>query len=423
MYFYRLVFAVRASRAFDGDTFLDGGATVLVEDGKIAGIESSTYDVPEGCPVTDHGDATVLPGLIESHAHLVTAGGPGALDRVDGYSDEEIDAVVTAALQAQLASGVTTVRDLGDRGFNVVDRRDAQRAGPDGLPWIVASGPPITIPDGHCWYMRGAVEDRSEIEAALRERVERGVDVVKIMASGGITTEGTDVAAPQFSPGDLRLMVDLAHDAGLPVAAHAHAATAVDLAMAAGVETIEHASYFVRGDPTLGPFVGAFMGMRATDEQLSALAASGVFVCPTLGGFTPEMFANAPPLVRQRMAESGLTGEQIVSLRQEILSRMHAAGVRFVGGSDAGIAPLKAHGRYAEAIIELGALVGVVPTLVASTRTAAEVCGLATSKGRLKRGFDADLLVVPGDLENDLASLRLIRQVVLRGCPVATSVS
>jgi imidazolonepropionase-like amidohydrolase len=144
----RPVYAVRAGACFDGERFVAGGATVLVDGGRIVGVEPAGYDLPSDCPVRVYDAATVLPGLIDTHVHLVTDSGPMALDRVAGYTGEEIEAVVTEALRRHLAAGVTTVRDLGDRNFNVVDRRDAQRARDDGLPWIVASGPPVTTLGG-----------------------------------------------------------------------------------------------------------------------------------------------------------------------------------------------------------------------------------------------------------------------------------
>jgi imidazolonepropionase-like amidohydrolase len=161
------------------------------------------------------------------------------LERTAGISLEEVDAVVVGSLQRHLAAGVTTVRDLGDRQFSVVERRDAQRQVDDGLPWILASGPPITTPGAHCGYLGGEVSGADKIVAAVRERVERRVDVVKVMASGGMVTTGSDVFNPQFSSEELRLLVEQAHAAGLPVTAHAHAAAAVDQAVAVGVEGIE----------------------------------------------------------------------------------------------------------------------------------------------------------------------------------------
>ena len=192
---------------------------------------------------------------------------------------------------------MTTVRDLGDRHFTVVARRDAQQQVDDGLPWIVASGPPITTPGGHCGFLGGEVSGADEIVAAVRERIERQVDVIKVMASGGANTVGSDMSVPQFSIEELRLLVEQAQAAGLPVTAHAHAAAAVDQAVAVGVQGIEHAAYLVpwaNGAGSVG-LVG-LPDIHATDAQLASLAASGIPVCPTTGG----SFVAPPPHVEKR---------------------------------------------------------------------------------------------------------------------------
>jgi imidazolonepropionase-like amidohydrolase len=398
------VLAIRANHAFDGEDFRAGGATVLVEDAGIVGVEPVRYEPPSDCDLVDYGDATVLPGLIDTHVHLVGDSRVMALERLAEYSPEEIDAVVIESLRRQLAAGVTTVRDLGDWHFTVVERRDAQRQVDDGLPWIVASGPPITTPGGHCGYLGGEVSGADEIVAAVQERVERRVDVVKVMASGGMATTGSDVFVPQFSIEELRLLVEQAHAAGLPVTAHAHSAAAVDQAVAAGVEGIEHAS------------------SHATEEQLAALAASGIAVCPTLGGFNTKSLAAllaVAPRFQQIFADAGLTPESYLEIRMSALRRMTTFGIQLISGDDAGIGPDKAHGRYAEAVIELEQVTDTLPALVAASSDAAAAIGLGRSKGRLRRGYDADLLVVGGDLAADLTALRDVRQVVLRGVPVS----
>jgi len=398
------VFAIRANHAFDGEDFRAGGATVLVEDAGIIGVEPVRYEPPSDCDLVDYGDATVLPGLIDTHVHLVGDSRVMALERLAEYSPEEIDAVVIESLRRQLAAGVTTVRDLGDWHFNVVERRDAQRQVDDGLPWIVASGPPITSPGGHCGYLGGEVSGADEIVAAVRERAELRVDLVKVMASGGMVTTGSDVFVPQFPIEELRLLVEQAHAAGLPVTAHAHSAAAVDQAVVAGVEGIEHAS------------------SRATEEQLAALAASGIAVCPTLGGFNTKSLAAllaVAPRFQQIFADAGLTPESYLEIRMSALRRMTTFGIQLISGDDAGIGPDKAHGTYAEAVIELGQVTGTVPALVAASSDPAAAIGLGRSKGRLRRGYDADLLVVGGDLAADLTALRDVRQVVLRGVPVS----
>src|SRR3981081_2585670 len=100
--------AVRAARAFDGERMLAGGATVLIDRGRIVGVESALSAVPDGCTVVDCGDATVLPGLVEMHTHLGCDSHTGALDRLGEYSDGELEAVIEQSLRRQLAAGITT---------------------------------------------------------------------------------------------------------------------------------------------------------------------------------------------------------------------------------------------------------------------------------------------------------------------------
>jgi imidazolonepropionase-like amidohydrolase len=121
----------------------------------------------------------------------------------------------------------------------------------------------------------------------------------------------------------------------------------------------------------------------------------------------------------QQALGAGITPEVFIEMRMSILRRMTAFGVRLISGTDAGIARIKAHGNYAEAVIELGQVTGTVSALVAASSSAASAIGLGRSKGHLRRGYDADVLVVGGDLATDLTALRDVRQVVLRGVPVS----
>jgi imidazolonepropionase-like amidohydrolase len=148
------------------------------------------------------------------------------------------------------------------------------------------------------------------------------------------------------------------------------------------------------------------------------LAASAIAVCPTLGFFNVESVTPAIQLIQQALG-AGVTPEFFIEMRMSILRQMRTFGVRFISGADAGIGPAVAHGRYAEAVIELGQVTGIEPALVAASSGAAAAIGLGRSKGRLRRGYDADVLVVDGDLAADLTALRTVREVVLRGLPVA----
>lgn len=398
--------AIRAPHVFDGTSFRKTGATVLVEDGLIVGVESHDVRVPDDCPVTWH-DGSLLPGLIEAHTHLVTDSADGALGRVAGYTDQQIDDVVSTALNDQLMAGVTTVRDLGDRHFCVVDRRDRQRSLGPVEPTIVAAGPPLTSRGGHCSFMGGEVSGGEEIVRAIAERVERGVDVVKVMASGGVNTPGSDSMLTQFTTDDMRLMVERAHAAGLPATAHAHGTPAVEQAIAVGVDGIEHCSCVT--DRGLG---------QVSTDTLSALARSGIAVCPTIG-VDRSVVREPPPAIMAVMDRLGMTAAQFLQARQDFVGRLHRAGVRLVSGVDSGIGAAKRHGTLPHAVCELVAAgLTVTEALASATSGAAEACGLGGRKGRLAPGYDADLLMVQGDLTTDVRALLTPRALELHGVPV-----
>ena len=269
MWYAIAMLAIRAARAFDGQELWPDGAVVFVDDGRIVGVEAAGAAVPDGVELIDVPNGTLLPGLVNAHVHLCGDSDNGALERLPELSADQLHAVIETALAQQLASGVTTVRDLGDDRWSVVDRRD--RAGVNQGPHIVASGPPITSVGGHCWMMGGEVAGEDALRAAVRERAERRVDIVKVMASGGNMTPGTDVAACQFTLDELRCVVEEAHGLGLPVTAHAHALAAVEQAVEAGVDGIEHCTCLTAD------------GVELSEDLVRRLREREVVVCPTLG--------------------------------------------------------------------------------------------------------------------------------------------
>ncbi|MGK5113251.1 amidohydrolase family protein [Geodermatophilus sp. CPCC 205506] len=387
------VHGYRAPHAFDGERFLPEGALVLVEGGRIAAVQPAAAPAPADCAVTEFPDATLLPGLIDSHVHLCGDSGPHALDQLPELPAEHLDAVVAQAAQQHLQAGVTAVRDLGDHRWTVVDRHRGGQG-----PTVVAAGPPITSPGGHCWTMGGEAAGVEALRRAVRERVERGADVVKVMASGGLLTPGTDLFACQFGLDELRAVVEETHRHGLPVTAHAHALPAVARSAAAGVDGIEHCSCLTPD------------GVRTAPDLAERLAAAGTYVCPTLGR-TPGQVP--PPHVQARMEALGATYEA----QLPNVAALHAHGVTLLAGTDAGISPAKRHGLVPMAVADLVAECGVPPVaaLTAATATAARACGLADRTGRLAAGLDADLLVAAGDLAADVTGLQRPRLVVSRG--------
>lgn len=388
---------LRAERVFDGEHLTSGGVAVFVEDGRIAAVERAGTPAPAEATVADHPGATILPGLVDAHVHLCGDSSPDALDKLPTYDDAALAEVIEAALRVHLAAGVTTVRDLGDRRFVVADRRDGAAGTVASRPTVVASGPPITTRRGHCWNMGGEAGDRQALRRAVKDRVDHGVDIVKVMASGGVATDETDVMRAQFELDDLRFLVELAHGAGLPVTAHAHGLPAVGQAVAARVDGIEHCTCLT---PT---------GVVLPDDLLETLAARRIIVDPTLG-VTPDMVP--PPRLLELMEKLDLTMEA----RRGQVARMHAAGVLIATGTDGGIGTGKPHGLQVNAVADLVAGgVATVQALASATSVAARACGLDDRKGWLRAGYDADLVVVDGNPVTDVSALHRVRAVAKAG--------
>jgi len=397
--------AVRAPHAFDGTRFLPGGATVLVDGDHISGVEPFGYDVPHDCPVTSY-DGTLLPGLFDNHVHLVADGAVGSLERAPSLTDDDLDRAIEQSLRQQATAGVTTVRDLGDARYRTLGFRDRQDRG---APRILAAGPPITVPGGHCHFLGGAVSGADEARRAVVERRERGVDVVKVMASGGMVTAGTDVLGVQFSPDELTAVVGAAHALGLRVLAHAHSLAGIRHALDAGVDGIEH-------------FTGLTAdGIRVPDDVLERVASADVVLDLTLGfdRLALASMPGPPPQVQQAMERAGMDFESAYTARLAVASRVRERGIRVVAGADSGVGPLKQHGSVVPAVVDL-ALAGYSPAeaLATATALAADACGIADVTGSLRPGLAADLLAVPGDLASDMSSLRAPEAVWLRGQPL-----
>jgi imidazolonepropionase-like amidohydrolase len=404
--------AIRAGLAFDGDRFVPGGVTVVVEGDHIVGVEPGAYDLPEHVPVTEVA-GTLLPGLVDCHVHLVSsgdlAGTPGSLEWAGTADGAAVDEVVTASLRDQVRAGVTTVRDVGDVDFRVLAHR---RRETEGLSRVVAAGPPVTTPSGHCHFLGGVVDpsDPASVDRAIAERVERGVDLVKVMASGGYLTPGSDQLGAQFDVAPLRRLVDGAHAAGLRVLAHAHSVIGAEVALAAGADGLEHFTCMAEGS------------VGADDDLLARVAAAGVTVDPTLGR-DPAVFARLvaapPPHVAELLARVGVTDyvAHHANLARQA-GRLREHGIRVVSGLDAGAMPAKRHGHLWRALVEL--VDGGWPVdeaLATATSVAAEDCGVQA--GRLAAGHLADLLVVDGDLSVDVEALARPAGVWVAGVWVA----
>jgi len=387
----RLV-AVRAGALFDGVSATLMHEPVLVLVGPA--IVRADRTVPDGADVVELPGATLLPGLIDTHVHLAFDASADPVAALAARDDTAALAAMTEAGRAALHAGITTVRDLGDRDYLSLRLRDAP-----GLPTIVAAGPPVTTPAGHCHFLGGAAEPTPDaLRAAVRERAERGVDVIKVMASGGTMTPGTRQEVAQFTPEQLTVIVEEAHRLGLPVTAHAHGTGAIRAALDACVDGMEHVSFW-SADGVDDP--GDLLG-RIVDSQVAVGITAGVAPAP---GATP------PPVVAARLPRI------IANTRA-----LYEAGAHMIIGTDAGIGLPKPHDVLRHALTQSVAI-GLDPAtaLRLATSTAAEACGLADRKGRLAPGFDADIVAVQGNPLADLAALHDVRAVFARGVMVTPS--
>jgi len=391
--------ALRGAWLFDGTgPALIPDPVVVIEGSVIRDVCSGgrVPETPDGGTVIDLPGATFLPGLVDTHVHLAFDASADPVGNLARRRDDEVVAAMADAGRAALRGGVTTIRDLGDHGYLSLGLR-----GRADLPTVVAAGPPITTPGGHCHYLGGAVAPTCEdVRAAVREHASRGVDVVKIMASGGNLTPGSRQDLAQFPPEVLRAAVDEAHRLGLPVTAHAHAVAAIADAVAAGVDGLEHVSFWTEEG------VDAPAGLiRLIAARL--IAARQIAVGATLG-MVPVPGMAPPPALAVRMPA------MIANMR-----RLYESGALMVAGTDAGIAPVKPHDvvRHAPPMLrQLG--FSPADALRAITSVAAGVCGLGHRKGRIAPGLDADILTVDGDPVADPEAMHRIRAVYARGTAV-----
>ena len=386
---------LRAARLFDGNDCIEQ-ATVVGEGGRITAVAQDGVGIPADADVVDFGDATLLPGLIDTHVHL---GFDASLDPVGRLLADDDGALLLRmrlAAQQSLMAGVTTVRDLGDRSYLALALRDWFRGGDEIGPEILSSGPPITVTGGHCHFLGGQADNEEELRRGVRVRATRGVDVIKVMVTGGNMTAGIDPFTPQYTVAELAGVVDEAHRFHRAVTAHVHGVEGIARAVEAGVDGLEHCGFWVRD------------GVRADQSLIDRIAEREIWVCPTAGiapGSPPP-----PPAVASRMP-----------MIEDAVAQAHRSGVRLLAGTDAGVAPAKPHGGTANAVQHLVDKSGLRPieALKAASSSAAEACGLAGQKGVLAPGADADILVVRGDALRDVSRLKDVLAVFRAGTPVA----
>jgi imidazolonepropionase-like amidohydrolase len=375
---------------------------LVVQGERIQSVEPSGFQAPSGAHIVDLSHAYVLPGLIDCHTHLGSRADHYA--EISHFQDTPFDSAIVAVVNARktVEAGFTTVRDLGSRPFLAVDLRKNIDAGLIPGPRIVASGPGLSITGGHGdlnnyspqtsqsmfpqqrdFKIADGVE---QVQQTIRAQVKYGVDVIKIMASGGVLSKGDQPGAPQYSLEELKIAADTAHQAGRRIAAHAHGAQSIKWAIQAGIDSIEHASL-------------------VDDEGIRLAREHGTYFVMDI--YNDDYILNTAP--KYGIPEELLVKERALGqLQRDNFRKAFHAGVKMAFGTDAGVYP---HGDNAKQFHYM-VVYGMTPAqaIQAATWNAADLLGRSADVGSLTPGHFADLIAVT---EDPLAHVEALEHVSL----------
>ena len=383
-------------------TLVDGGETrtgavaVDAESGTITAVgDADDVAAAADGPAVSLPGYSVLPGLVDAHIHY-SLSGERSVEDVVGMTDAELALAEARNARKTLEAGITGVRAMGARDVDP-HVRDAIDAGDIPGPRTVANCRSITITGGHGHHLGREITGPNDARRAVREQTKRGAEFIKFMTTGGVTTPGTDPDAVAMTDAEIDALVDEAHRQGVHAATHVHGAEGAKAAIRAGVDTVEH---------------GTFLD----EEAVQLFLDHDVTLVPTL---------SAPYYIVRNMEmateESARKTRHVYERHIESFQKALDAGVRIAGGTDAGT-PFNYHGANA-AEVEFMANYGMAPAeaIRAMTETAASVVGLDGS-GTLEEGTYADLLVVEGDVTDDLTLLNNPTAVLKGGEVVAGAV-
>ena len=399
---------LKAARLIDGN----GGpvaeqAAIMLHGNTISQIGTQeTVQAPEGAPVreVDYGDATILPGLVDSHVHLIGIGDGRAGDELVTLPDEVLTVQAAQNVRRHLYSGVTTVRDCGAKNRTTFLLRDAVEMGIVPSPRLVLAGRPVAIIGGHLSYFGIQATGEDECRAAVRQLIKEGADFIKITATGGSTRTSFPLR-PSFNVDELSAICEEAHKFGRHAAAHCASSQGMANVLASGIDTIIHGVHKeADGSDVYRP------------EITEKIAEQGVYVNPTLGGAVTRirMLENTRDLTPSQQAELDAMREAS-EIRMNNVARMVDAGVVMSAGSDT------AWGFYQmgdfQTEIEAHAMSGMsnMQAIVSATRDAARSCWIDDSVGTLESGKQGDVLVVNGNPDRDINALRNVADVYLAG--------
>jgi imidazolonepropionase-like amidohydrolase len=399
---------LHAARVIDGTgagPILNG--VVVITDEKIVAVGAeSAVKIPAGARRVDLGDATLLPGFIDAHVHLIgrELSDPGQAEAATRDSPGLGAIIGVSNARKTLMDGFTTVRNVGAPNFDDVSLRRAIEMGYVPGPRMRTAGYAIGITGGHCDengykpglfdgdFKTGIADGPEQVRAAVRYQAKYGADVIKTCATGGVLSEGDAVGVPQYTYEELKAMVDEATKLERKVAAHAHGAEGIKIAVRAGVSSIEHGSFL-------------------DDEGAKLMAEHHTFLVPTYSAGEAALKAVDAGILKGLRAEKTRAAAAAVRHAGEYARKYN---VQFALGTDAGVG---AHGTNAHEFSLMVLWGGLTPmqSIVAGTSNAAKLLGWDDRLGTLATGKYADVVAVPGDPLKDITALEHASFVMKNG--------
>ncbi len=389
------VVVLRAARLIDGTGAAPvANAAVVITDNRITAVGSAqSVQIPRGARVVDLGDATLMPGFVDAHTHIVgrslsdPAGENAAVKDYDGLG--AIISVTNA--EKTIMAGFTTIRNVGAGNFDDMALRQAIGEGYAVGPRMQNAGHSLGITGGHCdnnAYKPGLMDGDirtgiangpDEVRAAVRYQIKYGADVIKTCATGGVLSEGDAVGVEQYTFEELKAMVDEAGKLERKVAAHAHGTEGIKTATRAGVASIEHGSFL-------------------DEEGAKLMAEHGTYLVATLSAGEAVENAVKAGLIKGFRAEKALAAA--AAMRKAIHIAV-ANNVPLALGTDAGVGDHGTNGHEFTLLVEWGGL-SPMQAIVAGTSGSAKLLGWEDRIGTLTTGKLADIVAVPGDPLKDI---------------------
>jgi len=400
---------LKAARLIDGTgAAAINNAVVVVADNKIVAVGTSgSVNIPGNAKIIDLGNATLLPGFIDAHTHLV--------GRVLGDPEEQTSLLKDYAsfpailsvqnARATLMAGFTSVRNVGASGrFDDMALRKAINEGWIPGPRMETAGHALGIRGGHCdengfrpGLMDPGIEDGvadgpEQIRAAVRYQIKYGADVIKTCATGGVLSEGDAVGATQYSFEELKVLVEEANKLERKVAAHAHGTEGIKLAVKAGVASIEHGSFL-------------------DEEGARLMKERGTYLVPTMSAAESVERAAKSGVLKGLRAEKALAAAEA---NRRAIKLAVANKVQIALGTDAGVVPHGTNAREFELMVEWGGMSNM-DSIVAGTLNGAKLLGWDKNLGSLQVGKWADIVAVSGDPLADIHAMEKVVFVMKNG--------